>query len=662
MERSQESPMLRGLIAFLLLIVAAFVHAQPGEHTLNLKDADIRVFIATVSEITGRSFIVDPRVEGKVNVVSAKPMSESEVYAVFESVLRVNGFAAIPSGSMVKIVPEAIAKQDGELVTTANGPDTLVTRVITLKYVSASELLPILTQLVPQSGQIAPHQASNSLIITDRAGNLARIEQIVRRIDQASDAAVEVIPLQHANASEMARTLALLGEDKPAVPGAAAAKVIADGRTNSLLLSGDRGGRLRLRTMISHLDTPLEASGSTQVIYVRNAKATDLVPILEMTAATLTEQSTNKDAPKLATIQAHEETNALVITADPSVFRALQSVVRQLDVPRAQVLIEAIIAEVSDDLADEIGVQWQVPANGLDDNTFVGGTNFPGPNNTSGITTIAQNPLALGAGLSLGYITGTTKIPGTDKEIINLGFLLRAIKSDGRSNLLSTPSIVTLDNTEAQIKVGQEVPFLTGQYTNTGTGGTSQPTNPFQTIDRKDVGISLTVTPHVNEGDAVRLEIKQEVSSLAQPVQGATDLITNKREISTNVLVQDGQTLVLGGLISEEVRENISKIPALGDIPVVGNLFRYRNSTHTKRNLMVFLRPIILRDGAAEAAVSNEKYTYLRTKQLEARERPGYAKPDLEQPLLPEQAWQIPMVVPPPLPPPIETSDPDGRR
>lgn len=651
--------MLRGLIAFTLLALAGLAVAQPGEHTLNLKDADIRVFIATVSEITGKSFIVDPRVEGKVNVVSAKPMSESEVYAVFESVLRVNGFAAIPSGSMVKIVPEAIAKQDGELVADINGPDTIVTRVITLKYVAASELLPILTQLVPQSGQIAPHTGSNSLIITDRAGNVARIEQIVRRIDQASDAAVEVIPLQHANASELARTLALVGEDKPAVPGAQPARVIADGRTNSLLLSGDRGGRLRLRTMISHLDTPLEQGGSTQVIYVRNAKAADLVPILEQTAATLTAQSGNKDAPKNATIQAHEEQNALIITADPGVFRALQSIVRQLDVRRAQVLIEAIIAEVSDELVDEIGVQWQVPVNGLDDNTFIGGTNFPQQTIGSGILGVATNPLALGSGLSLGYITGTTKIPGTDTEILNLGFLLRAIKGDGRSNLLSTPSVVTLDNTEAQIKVGQEVPFLTGQYTNTGTGGSSSPTNPFQTIERKDVGIQLTVTPHVNEGDAVRLEIKQEVSSLAANTAGAADIVTNKREISTSVLVSDGQTLVLGGLISDEVRNNVSKVPALGDIPVVGNLFRYRSSQRVKRNLMVFLRPVILRDVASENTVSNDKYTYIRARQLDARDRAVRAGSDPEQPLLPKQDWQIPMRMPdPPLepvaPPPID--------
>ncbi len=639
--------MLRALVtSILLLTISGLAHAQPGDQTLNFRDADIREFITAVSDITGKSFIVDPRVEGKVNVISAKPMAPDEVYAVFESVLRVNGLAAVPSGKMIKIVPEAMAKADGDGSGNGIGPDSLVTRVIELKHVSAQELLPILTQLVPQSGQVSVHQASNSLILTDRSGNLGRIESIIRRIDQASDAAIEIIPLQHANATDMARTLTLLAEDKAAAATGGGVRVLADGRTNSILLSGDRGARLRLRTMVSHLDTPLESGDSTQVVYVNNAKASDLVSILEQTAATLTEQSGAKDAPKAATIQAHEETNALIITADPAVFRVLQGVIRQLDVRRAQVLIEAVIAEVSDDFAEELGVQWQIPPNGLDDNTFIGGTSFTNSTGSGSITQVAQNPLALGNGLSLGYITGTTRIPGTDTEILNLGVLARAIKSDGRSNLLSNPSVVTLDNAEAVIKVGQEVPFLTGQYTNTGSGGSSQPTNPFQTIERKDVGLQLTVTPHVNEGDAVRLELKQEVSSLAQPVTGASDLITNKREITTNVMISDGQMLVLGGLISDEVKENIAKVPALGDIPVVGNLFRYRSTQHTKRNLMIFLRPRILRDAATENAASSEKYSFIRARQLEARERDGYLRPDTSQPLLPEQAWTTPMRVP----------------
>ena len=627
--------------------------SKPGNglHTLNLKDADIRVFIATVAEITGKNFIIDPRVEGKVNVVSSLPMRPEQVYQVFESVLRVHGFAAIPVGAMVKIVPEAIAGQEGGVGAGSAdnvGPDTLVTRVVELKFVSANELLPILRPLVPQAGQILVHPSSNSLVISDRAANIARIETLIKRIDTASDAAVEVIPLQHANATEMARTLTVLADDKAAVAaGQQPARVFADARTNSILLSGDKGARLKVRALISHLDTPIDSGSGTEVVYLRYAKAAEVVPILEAVAGTLTGTNpANKDQAKAATIQAHGETNALVITADPGVFRTLAGIVRQLDIRRAQVEIEGIVAEVGDELARELGVQWQAPVNGLDDNTFVGGTNFPGPNGTSGITSFAQNPLALGAGLSLGYITGTTTIPGTDTQILNVGALARALHNDVRTNILSTPSIVTLDHQEAVIKVGQEVPFLTGSYANTQVGGTTQPTNPFQTIQRKDVGLQLTVTPHINEGDSVRLDIKQEVSSLAPSPTGAVDLVTNKREINTSVLVGDGSLLVLGGLISDEVKESVSKVPALGDIPVLGNLFRYRSSTKTRRNLMVFLRPTILRDAAMEAAVTSEKYNFIRTDELRARERRENQIKGKDQPLLPEHPWSAPERLP----------------
>lgn len=636
------------LSAVLALAAAPYARAQPGEHTLNLKDADIRVFIATVSEITGRNFIVDPRVEGKVNVVSTHAMTADEVYDVFESVLRVHGYAAVPAGSMVKILPEALAKQDGAPGGDGTpGPDTLVTRIIQLKYVSTAELIPILNQLVPQTGQVSAHAGSNSLVVTDRAGNLARVEAIIRRIDTASDAEVEVVTLDHANAAELARTLTVLAEDKQALAGGTApAKVFADSRTNSILLSGDRAARVRMRSLIAHLDTPISTGESTQVVYLRYAKAADMVGVLEQTAAALTGATGAEKEAKLATIQAHPETNSLVVSAAPAVYRELAAVIRQLDVRPLQVLIEGIVVEVSDEFAKELGVQLQVPPNGLDDNTFIGGTNFNGPNNLGSIVGTAQNPLGLGAGLTLGYITGTTKIPGTDKEILNLGALIRALNSDGQSNILAEPKTVTLDHQEAQLKVGQEVPFLTGQYANlSGTGGSgATPVNPFQTVERKDVGLQLTVTPHINEGDSVRLDIQLESSSLAPNVSGASDLVTNKRVINTAVLVQDGAMLVLGGLNSEELRESVNKVPALGDIPVVGNLFRYRNSTRLKRKLMMFLKPTILRDAAIEASVSSEKYNYIRTQQLEARENPQHLTRPEQQPVLPP--WQAPLRLP----------------
>ena len=623
-----------------------------GKHTLNLKDADIRVLVATVSEITGRNFIIDPRVEGKVNVVSTQPMDADQVYAVFESVLRVHGYAAVTSGTMVKIVPEVIANQDGSTLEGGAGPDTIVTRVIPLRHVAAAELIPILRPLVPQQGNLAAHQGSNALIVSDRAGNLARIEALIRRIDTASDTAVEMIPLEHADAAEVARTLTLLTEDKTAALTGVQPRIFADARTNSILLSGDPSTRLRMRALVSHLDTPLESGESTQVIYVRYGKAEELVPVLEATAATLTEQGAGKDAPKTATIQAHAETNALVVTADPAVFRALASIVRQLDVRRAQILIEGVIVEVGDEFATEIGVQWQstnleADADGnITNSGFLGGTNFPGLIQP-GIVGLAANPGAVGGGLNIGYVGGTITLPGSDTPILQIGALVTALKQDGGTNILSQPSIVTLDHQEAQIKVGQQVPFVTGQYTNTG-GGSSQPENPFQTINREDVGLTLKVTPHVNEGDSVRLDISQQISSLAPNPAGAVDLVTNNREIDTSVMVSDGAMLVLGGLISDEVRETIRKVPALGDIPVLGNLFRYRREDHSKRNLMVFLKPSILRDEALESAISSDKYNFIRARQLEKRTKPGYVLPDNSQPLLPEIPWAAPLRLPEP--------------
>ncbi|HQW63573.1 MAG TPA: type II secretion system secretin GspD [Pseudomonadota bacterium] len=623
-----------------------------GKHTLNLKDADIRVLVATVSEITGRNFIIDPRVEGKVNVVSTQPMDADQVYAVFESVLRVHGYAAVTSGTMVKIVPEVIANQDGSTLEGEAGPDTIVTRVIPLRHVAAAELIPILRPLVPQQGNLAAHQGSNALIVSDRAGNLARIEALIRRIDTASDTAVEMIPLEHADAAEVARTLTLLTEDKTAALTGVQPRIFADARTNSILLSGDPSTRLRMRALVSHLDTPLESGESTQVIYVRYGKAEELVPVLEATAATLTEQGAGKDAPKTATIQAHAETNALVVTADPAVFRALASIVRQLDVRRAQILIEGVIVEVGDEFATEIGVQWQstnleADADGnITNSGFLGGTNFPGLIQP-GIVGLAANPGAVGGGLNIGYVGGTITLPGSDTPILQVGALVTALKQDGGTNILSQPSIVTLDHQEAQIKVGQQVPFVTGQYTNTG-GGSSQPENPFQTINREDVGLTLKVTPHVNEGDSVRLDISQQISSLAPNPAGAVDLVTNNREIDTSVMVSDGAMLVLGGLISDEVRETIRKVPALGDIPVLGNLFRYRREDHSKRNLMVFLKPSILRDEALESAISSDKYNFIRARQLEKRTKPGYVLPDNSQPLLPEIPWAAPLRLPEP--------------
>ncbi|HET8900121.1 MAG TPA: type II secretion system secretin GspD [Rhodanobacteraceae bacterium] len=649
--------MRRLLISLLLALASVASMAAPAKpsttpQVLNLKDADIQALITTVSDITGKNFIVGPNVQGRVTVVSAKPMTADEIYQVFLSVLAVHGYAALPAADgTIKIVSEASARSDGAVGIGASQAvgDPLVTEVVPVHYVPAAELATILQQFVPQGGRVVAHGPSNTLILSDRASVVRRLRGIIQRVDTASDAQVEVIPLQHADAAELARTLTRLdGQSEAATPGGV--KVLADTRTNSILLSGDKSRRLRLRTLITHLDTPLDSGGATQVVYLNYANAKELVPILENVVRNLSgtpgatapatgaaAAATGGNTP--ASIQADPNTNALIITATPAVFRSLQSVIRQLDIRRAQVLIEAVIAEVGLTTAKEIGVQWQMPfktnADGSLDNSVVGGTNFNDSSGAGNILNLYTNPLALGGGLNLGYLNGSITLPGSDTPILQIGALIRALQGDGNSNLLSTPNVVTLDNHEAVFKVAQEVPFKTGQYTSTSSGGSNLPNNPFQTIERKDVGLTLTVTPHINEGDTVRLDIHQEVSSLAPSVAGAVDLITNKREIKTSVMVADDSILVLGGLISNTVSDSVRKVPLLGDIPLLGNLFRSRSGKRDKQDLMVFLHPKILRDAATEQAVSSEKYNYIRTEQLKMREDDALLTPRDKRPLLP---------------------------
>jgi general secretion pathway protein D len=654
--------------------------AQGGTHTLNLKAADIGVLIETVSQITGKSFIVDPRVEGRVTVISTQPQDAAEIYETFLSVLRVHGYAAISAGEMVKIVPDTIASQDGSVGNGGGGPDALVTRIIDLNHVSAAEMAQLLRPLAPQQANLVAHPGSNTLVITDRAGNVERLMALVRRIDTASDADVEVIALRHASAAEVARTLTSLeAGNAPAAAAGAAQKMIADDRTNSILLSGDRGQRLRMRSLIAHLDTPLDGGENTQVVYLHYAKAADLVPILDGVAATLTGEIPAAEGQpgtaKTATIQPHEETNSLIITASPAVFRELSAVVRQLDIRRPQVLVEAVIAEVTDDLADEIGVQWQSTSydGGANDTGIIGGTNYPGAGSIVGALTNPLGAIGNSGGLNLGYVGGRITIPNPNGSgeitVFQVGALVKALRGDVRANVLSNPSVVTLDHTEAEFKVVQEVPFITGSYTSTSTGGANQPTNPFQTVERQDVGLILTVTPHINEGDSVRLDLRQEVSSLSEDATSPVDLITNKRELTTSVLVPDGGMLVLGGLSAEEATQNVQGVPGLSRIPLIGNLFKTRRSTKTKRTLMVFLRPIILRDAATEASMSSEKYNFLRAEQLQMRANRELRYREL-QPVLPPLDTQPPvmrsddtmerdlMSAPPPPPPPERAAEP----
>ncbi len=632
-----RGPWLR--ILFLIACLSAHPAVRAESVTLNLKDVDIGVLIETVAEVTGTNFVVDPRVKGKATVISSRPMNAEEVYQVFLSILKVHGYSAVPAGEVVKIVPDVSAKQDAVPTVDARSRqpgDAMVTRVVQVENVAAAQLVPILRPLVPQQGHLAAYPATNVLIITDRADNVRRLVTIIHRIDQKSNAEIEVIPLQHASAAEVVRILTALQRTQPAKKGQPAAggpALIADERTNSVLLGGDRAERLRLRAVISHLDTPLERGGNTHVVYLKYAKAEDMVKVLTGVSATIEKGQKKAKAPASkafdVSIQADESANALVITAPPDILRSLLSVVRQLDIRRAQVHVEGVIAEIRLSTAAELGVQWQVNAGS--DKGVAGGTNFSGTG--SSIRGAAVNPLSVGDGLALGYIEGTSTLLGT--EILNMGALIKALASDNATNILSTPNLVTLDNEEAEIVVAQNIPFITGSYVNTGAAAGQ--TTPFQTIQRQDVGLTLKVTPQINEGNAIQLDIEQEISNVSnETVKGAADVVTAKRSIKTSVLVEDGQIIVLGGLIDDQLVENIQKVPFLGDIPVLGHLFKSRGTRKEKRNLMVFIRPTILRDAALINRTSRNKYNYIRAQELRQRELGVNLLPDDEAPLLPE--------------------------
>lgn len=619
----------------LLLLLASFEASAAGV-TLNLEGADIGALIATVSEITGKNFVVDPRVKGKVTVISAQPMGKNEIYQVFLSILQTHGFAAIPSGPVVKIVPDANARQISAQPLPGDVDlegDAVATRVIRLENVNAAQLVPLLRPLVPQEGHLAAYPSTNTLIISDRTANIGRLLEIVRRVDQATDNSVDVIRLRYASASEIVKILTAL-EQKPQAGDAPRPPVVlsADERTNSLLVSGDAASRLRIRTLAAHLDTPVEATGNTQVIYLRYAKAKDLVPVL----TGVSDHAASADARALVaattptgggsgrkdlTVVAEERSNALVVTAPPLAMQTIRAVVRQLDIRRAQVQVEAIIAEISPSRAAELGVQWRT---GIPGTGSFGGFRTPPGSRFSNVddTDTARLP----GGLTLGYMEGG-----------NLRFLLRAIAEDGTSNVLSTPTLVTLDNEEAEIVVGQNVPFVTGSYTTNTSGGGNIggiTGNPFQTYQRQDVGVLLKVKPQINEGDAIRLEVKQEVSSVIPGTSGET-LQLNKRSLDTKVMVDDGQILVLGGLIEDKLSESIAKVPLLGDIPILGTLFRDRRLSSQKVNLMVFLKPTILRNAADGTLVSSAKYSHLRTQQESYQPKETWLIPNLKREVLP---------------------------
>ncbi len=616
--------------------------------TLTFKGADIRAVISSIAEFTGKDFIVDPRVKGKVTLISNRAMSKGEVYKVFLSILEVHGYTAVPSGKAIKIVPDADAKHSAMPFVVPSNPgrgDEAVTRVIEIEHVTAAQLVPILRPLVPPQGHLAAYPQSNVLIISDRAANIARLVKIIKRIDQPTSGEIEIVPLENAVASDLVRVLTSLQQQAGKKnPKASKPMLVADERTNSILIGGERADRLQLRAIISHLDTPSEVVGDTHVIYLRYAKAKDLVPVL--TGVGKTKNSTDKKAKPAAPsssrqpfdIQADESTNALVITAAPTVFRSLKSVIAQLDVRRAQVMVEAIIADVSSDKAAELGVQWLFDGSGGDNP--VGAINFgSGSSSISGLAQGAARAAAAGAGGTAAALSAigsgvSIGLGQFNSGTFNFAGLIRALEGDGMTNVLSTPNLVTMDNEEAEIFVGQELSIPTGAFAN--TGGASSSVNPFTTFERKQIGIRLKVKPQINEGDAIRLDIEQTVDGLVGGAAGAGDLVTSERSIKTSVLVDDGKMLVLGGLIRDDLVETTQKVPLLGDIPLLGALFRYTSVKKVKTNLMIFLRPTILRTKEDSFKLTRSKYNFIRSKQLKLDEDGVSLLSDESHPMMPK--------------------------
>jgi len=668
------------LLAFAIaLSIGRVWAADQNMVTLNFVNADIDGVVKVIGQITGRNFVLDPRVKGKVNIISAQPISKAVVYDVFLAAMRLQGFAAVDEKNMVKIVPAAEAKFEAG---GSRAPDDRVeTRVFMLKNVSAMQLVPVLRPLIAPYNAIAAYGGSNTLVVTDYASNLGRVGRIVAAIDQPQGNEPVVIPMHYASAIDAAQTLSRLFAEPPR-QGAAAGydqpmTIVADPRSNSLIARSDDAQKLaRLRGLVAVLDAPTSAAGNIHVVYMKNAEAVDVARTLRAiylgdsgSAATTSSRetapaatqpanpsgqagtspmtasfnsSTNPDpSPVPGIIQADPATNSIIINAPDAIYNNLRAVLDKLDVRRQQVYVEAMIAEITSDKAAEFGIQWQnLSAAGATDATArgFGGTNFGGSGQN--ILGISQNPALAGQGLNVGVIRGHVTIPGVG-EVLNLGMLVRALESDNNVNILSTPTLLTLDNQEAKIVIGQNVPFITGQYALSGSATT--PT-PFQTIERHDVGLTLKIKPQISQGGTVRLQIQEEVSSIdPSSINNPAGLITKKRSLESTVLVNDGQIVVIGGLLQDSVTDGEQKVPLLGDVPLLGSLFRYNTREHAKTNLMLFLRPVVLSNARSADDIADERYKYILGEQRKSAPAPSAVLPDMAPPTLPPYSlWNLP--------------------
>jgi general secretion pathway protein D len=660
---------LASVLAVLPLPVRAQAAAPAGAPvTLNFNNAEIEAVARAMAAITGRQVVVDPRVKGTLTLQSDKPLSSAAAYNQFLAALRLQGFTVVESGGLDKVVPEAEAKLQSAAVNAGGGATSgasqVMTQIFKLNFENANNLLPVLRPLISPNNVINVNPGNNSLIITDYADNLQRIARIIAASDVSNGTDVEVINLQHAIASDLAPLVLRLVDS--GTPGAAAqgqtdnsfrTTLIAEPRSNSLILRAANPARVALvRSLVAKLDQPAlqggAGTGNIHVVYLKNADATKLAATLRAVlsgevrspvtpgggggpASAAASAASSGAASTAGQIQADVATNALIITAPDPQYRQLREVIRMLDARRAQVFVESLIAEVNADRAAEFGIQWQGPIGNTSGGT-VGllGTNFgAGGKNILNLAAQASGVVLPGAGLNLGVATQYAN------GVYTLGFLARFLEQNGDGNILSTPNLLTLDNEEAKIVIGQNVPFVTGQYTNTGGGGNGSTVTPFQTIERKDVGLTLKVKPQISESGTVKLSIFQEVSSVqASSINSSTGLITNKRSIESNVLVEDGAIVVLGGLLQDEYAGNNDRVPGLADIPIFGNLFKSEARSRKKTNLMVFLRPVVVRDAAGAEALSAGRYDQMRKVQADAQPQESERLPINSGPMLPGPA------------------------
>lgn len=666
----------RRLTIIVLLAALAWAPAQAQSRpprdpvVLNFVNADLPSVIKAVGELTGKNFVIDPRVKGTVIITSARPVERDQVYPILLSALRMQGFTAIDGpGGVVKIIPEAEAKQNFSVTRgkdVSERGDRIITQVYPLQYESAAQMMPALRPLIGPNNAIAVLPGSNTLVITDYADNVRRLSAIIGAADQPTQNDTALIRLDHVSAVDVAQSLGRLmndgtaAGDQAAQAGSGRLQIVPDVRSNSLLMRSNNPARIQtLRSLVAGLDVAGAAGGNIHVVYLRNAEAAKLAETLrgilsgEAPAALErvgTTATTTAASPATAitaaaggaggsTILADAATNSLVIQASDVTYNQLRAVIDKLDARRAQVFVEALVVEITAEKAAEFGIQWQ-DLRGVDRSgtNFIGGTNLGGRGTGSNIIDASVNLGSLGQGLNVGIVSGTINIPGLG-VVTNLGALARALESDANANILSTPNLLTMDNEEAKIVVGQNVPFITGQYAQTGNTTTA---TPFQTIERRDVGLTLKVRPQVSEGGSVKMQIYQEISSLRENT--TSGVITDLRSIDSTVLVDDGRIIVLGGLIQDSVQDGVDKVPVLGDIPLLGHLFRSEKRKRMKTNLMVFLRPYVLRDADSAVAMTGERYDFIRQRQAEFQMQPHFALPDMQMDLLPE-------LKNPPLPP-----------